>query len=155
MRRIIIRHWLHLGDRHVCDATFDTPDDYDAVIHIWRSDLPDHSCLFEQHMHDFKFDYQDGAILPEGELDVLASTISSFHHAGRMLIHCAECQTRSPIIGLFALSLIEQKHPLLLINDVYYAVYTQGGILANICSEPLKNIVDWYESNERRMTRMR
>ena len=138
---IKIREWLYVGNNQDCNES----DIFGAVIHIWRSDIPQNSCNFKQHNLDFKFDYKDGESLST-ELDKLSEIIKNFKEKSqKMLIHCHAGLTRSPTVILFALSLIENTHPLNLLGEVYRKMWLHE-ILANIVRTPLKDIIDYFES---------
>lgn len=45
MRLAQITNWLYVSDRESCNYS---PIEFDKIIHIWRSDKPDHSCDFQK-----------------------------------------------------------------------------------------------------------
>ena len=152
MRETIVRPWLGIGDRDFCN----NGNNYDFTIHIWRDDMPHYNCNFVDSVDidkvdkvragDFFLNYKDGEHIDLEILNLLATEISATYGSGKkILIHCTMSQTRSPMIAMFALSVIEKKHPLSFLNDIYYSLYCQNKVIGNICLSPLQDLVEWYE----------
>lgn len=150
MKRTIVRQWLHIGDRECCQLLVDK---YDYVIHIWRDDMPQHDCSAKNRVGDFSLHYVDGKGLSEGLLTDIASAVQknavsvTRRSSAKILVHCIAGVTRSPTIALFVLSVVERRHPLLLIGEVYFEHWLQSEITANICRTPLQDIVAWWEKH--------
>lgn len=135
-----IRDWLYVGNRDDCSQLSDA-----GCIHIWRDDHPDNSCEFHEHAEDFRWEYKDGHEIPVVELRKLSMIILSyFQDFGKVFIHCHAGQTRSPTICILALSLVEDRHPIDVLPDIYMPLWRKG-LFPNICMSPLKDIVQWYE----------
>jgi len=138
---IQIRSWLYIGDNTGCQELQDA-----GCIHIYRDDHPEYDCDFVEHAGDIRLNYQDGHEIPIQELRRLSLSIFSFiEDYGKVFIHCHTGDTRSPTIALLALSLIESRHPIDVMPDIYMPMWKKS-LFPNICMQPLKDIVMWYES---------
>ena len=143
MKYIELQKNIFVGDRDVCNCP-DNPK-FDAVIHIWRSDKPKHSCNFSKHSKDFKLDYKDGESIPMKVLKEIHTFIKTVGEEERLFIHCAAGQTRSPTISMFVLSIMNKQHPFDILSIIYHKCYYGYNITPNICLHPLRDIVSYYD----------
>mgnify|MGYP001576459651 CR=1 FL=1 len=140
--KVYIRPWLTVGDSESCSERIEA-----GCVHIYRSDMPDYDCQLHSHVQDYRLDYADGHELPVTRLRQLSRTLMGYlDDIGQIHIHCHTGETRSPTIALFALSLIEDRHPFDLLPDIYIPLWRQQERFANFCVSPLRDITRWYES---------
>lgn len=64
-----------------------------------------------------------------------------------VLVHCHAGMCRSPTVAIYALSVLENLHPLDAQRLVMKAIYEQrSGEVCNVCRDPLKQILKLWES---------
>ena len=141
-----IRPWLSIGNREIC-----TEEKFkqSACIHIYREDMPHYTCPFADHKEDYRFAYKDGEGLDNSSLQILKEEILGLvESCNHLIVHCHAGQTRSPLIGLFVLTIIENKHPFELLPDLYKNIWQGYHVMPNISLTPLIDIVNWFEQGK-------
>lgn len=153
MRLAQITNWLYVSGRESCNYS---PVEFDKIIHIWRSDKPDHSCNYQKQFplgdeNNLVIDYQDGKELPDYILESIYDFVKDKKPEDKVLVHCAAGITRGPTIALFALAINDKIHPFGCMNIIYYNLLTHYREIANMCRKPLKDIVRYYELNRNKL----
>lgn len=142
-----LRDWLYTSGRDFCNHHH---SEFDKVIHIYREDHPDRGCDFtnKNNTDESCFEFKDGEYIEPEKLDFLAKIIySCFEQKQKLLIHCHMGACRSNTIALFALTIIEKRHPVYFMDTIYRKVWEQcNPIYPNIGDDSIKSIIDWLDT---------
>jgi len=116
------------------------------TLHIWRGDMPHYSCSCIKSgcapHGDLFVCYKDGESLQT--LDMPLEKVEAFFNGNdRVYVHCAVGQTRSPTLALIG-KVVRGASIYDAIGDVYDALWTQRGIVANLCLTPMKELLERY-----------
>jgi len=140
-----IRDWLYVGN---CDECINNYSNYDAIIHIKRSDMEHYSCQFNSSRggNDLTLDYKDGDKIPQEVFEKL----EKFYEENKgpykkIFVHCYVGQTRGPTIALALLSIAFKNSPLCFLGEVIGKIRNERKIVPNICLSPLTNMLDWID----------
>ena len=128
--------------------------DRGKIIHIWRNDMPHHSCEFvdagkvgwfpDRHLI---IDYKDGESLSNANVTI--QMIADFSIGTEpLLIHCTAGQTRSPTIALIA-KIVRGCSVYQALGDVMKANWETRAVVSNFCLTPIAEILTWAEERQR------
>ena len=133
--------WLRIGCLTACGHC-----PADICVHIWRNDFPDR-CRQTGYPRDIVIEYKDGdALSPEikGVIKALAGELKIERKT--VLIHCHAGQTRSPSIGAYLLSLVEEMDIFEAVAIVSRALWIQRGLAMNTGHKFLASALKLAES---------
>ena len=122
----------------------------ERIIHIWRSDMPENSCvdILNGNAKGLVIHYKDGEPLVNASVDV--QTIVDFcaqPPSEPLLIHCTVGQTRGPTIALLA-KIARGSTPFAAMGTIAEVSWRVRRVIPNFCLAPLKEIFEWWEEHQ-------
>ena len=136
---------IWVGHRDACDK-----DEYPAdcrILHIWREDHPGNTCDKAKDgsgrpTGDLSLEYKDGESLEN--MDKSIEELEEFFKIpGKVYVHCAVGQTRSPTIALIGLA-VRGENVYDAVGHILADIHMSRGIVWNICLTPLREILQRY-----------